>query len=261
MDIQDSPTPSQNSPSLSNSPCIDIEHILDWDIEEDSLDHLLQKIRPLDLIFFSGDNLFSKTIKLVEKKKYGLGTVSHVGIVINHSLLDLKPMKKDRLYMWESTTSKSLHHTVRDIYGKTKCGVQIRDLEQVIRHYNGTVFWGKLKHNPYKNMQNRQYLIDRIEYLEDKYGKSAYNLSFIDLAASVYSFLRPMRKLKRWLKRKRNYVPLFCSEFIALIYMEIGIIEKDKVVASNIVPVDFLGITEKGIPLILKKIVEITKLT
>jgi hypothetical protein len=253
MDIQD-------SPSHSDSPCIDIEHIMDWDVQEDVLDNVLKKIRPLDLIFFSGENLFSKTIKLVERKKYGLGTVSHVAIVINKTLMNSKQMKEDRLYMWESTSIKSFHQSVKDIYGKTKCGVQIRDLEQVIRNYNGTVFWGKLTHNPYKNSK-REFLIERFKYLEDKYGKSGYNLSFIDLAASVYSFLRPIRKIKKWIKRKKHYIPLFCSEFIALIYTELEIIDKEKVVASNIVPVDFLGITEKGIPLILKKIVEIDKST
>ena len=97
--------------------------------------------------------------------------------------------------------------------------------------------------------------------IEKKYGNSSFNLSIINLAASIFPTLRPLRTLKKKIskvfkKKKKTYTPLFCSEFIAIIYKSLEIIDSH-VNPSNVVPVDFLGINENGIPKIIKKVVEI----
>jgi hypothetical protein len=260
--------------SNDSSPVWDEDDMWAWDISESEIEHVMESIRPLDLILFSGNTILSKTIKMVERKKYGIGNVSHIGMVIDKLVLPhIKQINDYKMYIWESTSSKCAitgKHKLKDIFNKSRFGVQIRDLEQVVTCYinsGGRVFWGKLKNNPTKIRENeteREYQ-DRIEILNTKFkmiydvfGKSSYNLSLIDLGASVYGWMRPLRKLKNYIQRKRKNkpCPLFCSEFIAIIYKEIGVID-DNVEPQNIVPVDFLGVTEKGIPLILKKIVEI----
>jgi hypothetical protein len=264
-----------SNPSQESSPVWDEQDIWAWDISESDLEDVMERIRPLDLILFSGNTIFSKTIKMVEKKKYGIGNISHIGMIVDKSILPhIKQINNYKFYIWESTSSKctiSGRHKLKDIYNKSRFGVQIRDLEQVIScyiHSGGRVFWGKLKNNPTKILNDEteneyqeriQNLITKMKMIDDVFGKSSYNLSLIDLGASVYSWLRPFRKLKNYIQQKNNKnkpCPLFCSEFIAIIYKEIGIIDSD-VEPQNIVPVDFLGVTEKGIPLMLKKIVEV----
>jgi hypothetical protein len=269
-----SPEDSVRRISPEDSPIIEIDDIWIWDIKEDTLDHVIERMNPLDLILFSGTNLFSKTIKIVEKRKYGIGNISHIGMVINQKLIpDVKQMDPCKYYIWESTSSKinwSGTKKLQDIFGKNKFGVQIRDLKTVIQVYldaGGRVFWGKLINNPYKPYKDEtaseyhlrfKALQVMMTHVYNTYGQASYNYNIIDLLSSVYSIFRPLRKLKKWFTKKKNRKhPLFCSEFIAIIYLAIGVI--NRVDPRNIVPVDFLGITEKGIPLILKKIVEISK--
>jgi hypothetical protein len=253
--------------------------VWNWNIKSCYIDDVITEIKPLDLILFSGNSLISKTIKIIEKGKYGIGNISHVGVVVDHTLFpDLKEMSEYKLYIWESTSSKcnpeeSMLETIGSF--KNVFGVQIRDLEKVIMCYNnseGKVFWGKLKNNPLKRKhgetendhQNRlNVIISKIQDIYIKYGSSSYNFSCINLSASIYPWMRPLRNIKSYInkkiikyrsrKKKKEY--LFCSEFVAIVYKELGVISD--VEPKNITPVDFLGITENGISFIFKNIVEV----
>jgi len=265
----------------SNSYEMKLEEIYEWNVKQNILESIREHIRPLDMILFSGNNLVSKTIRLVEREKRGLGTISHIGIVVTKDILPhIKELEEDKLYIWESTSSKNKiisKPTVeilqnKDIYGQSKFGVQIRELDHVVDlylKYQGRVFWGKLKLNPLKckNVSYRtQFQIKKnvqsIMYeIEKKYGNSSFNLNIIDLAASIFPSLRPLRTLKKKIskifkKKKQTHVPLFCSEFVAIIYKSLSIMDIDTD-PSNIVPVDFLKANENGVPKIIKKIVEI----
>lgn len=259
----------------STSLQMNLEQIYEWNIKQNVLESILESIRPFDLVLFSGNNLLSKTIRLVEKEKLGLGTISHVGVVITKDILPhIKELEDKKLYIWESTSSKfKLDSQSKDIYGQSKFGVQIRELESVIDFYlknQGRVFWGKLKNNPWRcksivsfreKYQKRKNIILEMKDIENKYGKSSFNLNLIDLAASIFPSFRPLRKWKKKLgkffkRKKKEYIPLFCSEFVAIIYKSIHILDKD-INPSNIVPVDFLRANENGIPKIIKNIVEI----
>lgn len=260
-----------NSSSTSISPEMDMQKIYEWDILEQSLEYILKKLKPLDLILFSGNSLVSKTIKFVEKEKIGLGTISHVGVVVTHEILPhIKELKKDKFYIWESTSKKqnAFHKNVKDIYGKNRFGVQIRELESVVKNYldfQGRVFWGKINENPWKDSEKINSIILEMKTIEDIYGKSRFNLNLIDLAASIFPAFRPIRKLKKKLKflifrnkkRKPHTPPLFCSEFVAIIYKSVQILD-EKIHPSDVVPVDFLGVNEYGIPRLIKKIIEFT---
>jgi hypothetical protein len=272
----------EESPSRSNSPEMNMEEIYEWDIEEEYIKDMIHRLRPLDLVLFSGNSIVSKTICLMEKGKLGLGTISHVGIIVSSDVLPhIKELKPGKFYIWESTSKKQtlFRKGLKDIYGKNRFGVQIRELESVVYDYlkfQGRVFWGKLINNPWKKYlhQNnickccseglcltyKECIICMLKELEKKYGKSRFNLSIIDLAASIYPSIRPLRRLKKKIsslfkKKNKSYVPLFCSEFVAIIYKGLQILG-DHVQPSDVVPVDFLGVNEDGIPRLIKKIVE-----
>jgi hypothetical protein len=175
--------------------------------------------------------------------------------------------------MVSSTTIEILHN--KDIYGQSKFGVQIRELDHVVEYYlkhHGSVFWGKLKNNPWKckshmsyekRYQIRKEIRTIICDIEKKYGNSSFNMNIIDLMASIFPSFRPLRNLKKKLakifkkKKKETRVPLFCSEFVAIIYKSLSILDM-KTDPSNVVPVDFLRVNENGIPKIIKNIIEIT---
>lgn len=268
---------SDSSQSISSSD-ISMEQIYQWEIQSDSIENIFKKIKPLDMIMFSGNNFVSKTIRLVEKEKLGLGTISHVGIVITKEILPhIKELEKDKFYIWESTNSKiKLSNHPKDILGKSKFGVQIRDLRQVIEYYlkfQGKVFWGKLDQHPLKIKekdsliiyhQRKVEIIEKFKEIEKNYGNSQFNMSFIDLAASVFPSLRPLRKFKNKIKQlfktkkkklKKSYTPFFCSEFVAMVYKNISVLE-DHIDPANVVPVDFLGLKESRSPKLIKKIME-----
>jgi hypothetical protein len=258
----------------SNSAEMNVEEIYEWNVQKKVLESILEHIRPLDLVLFSGKNILSKTIQLVEKKKFGLGTISHVGVVVNKDVLPhIRELKENRLYIWESTSSKNnwTGH-IKDIHGHNRFGVQIRDLEHVIHRYlesQGRVYWGKLKNNPWKckslsyreRFRQKRDIILTMKDVENKYGNSSFNLSIIDLAASIFPSLRPLRSLKKKIKRifkkkKSTQVPLFCSEFASIIYKNLKIMPEDTE-PSNIVPVDFIRYNKEKNIKFMKKIVEI----
>jgi hypothetical protein len=266
---------SDSNQSISSE--TEMEKIYQWDIESQDIKTIFTKIKPLDLILFSGNNFLSRTIKLVEKEKIGLGTISHVGIVVNKELLPhIKELEYNQLYIWESTNSRiKVSNHPKDILGKSKFGVQIRNLKEVIEFYlkyQGRVFWGKLNNHPFRIKekdslstyhQRKMDIIKTFKEIEINYGNSSFNLSFIDLAASVFPSLRPLRSFKKKLKKlffkkkkkSKSYIPFFCSEFVAMIYKSISLLDEN-IDPANVVPVDFLGVKESRGPKLIKKIIE-----
>jgi hypothetical protein len=259
--------------STSNSPEIQMEQIFQWDISEKSLEQVLKKVKPLDLFLFSGSSIVSKTIRMMERGKFGQGKVSHVAVVVNREIMPhVKELERGKYYLWESTSSSYIKgKKIKNIFGKTKFGVQIRDLQQVVDGYDGNIYWAKLSKNPWKYKypsdslrsygQRKRQIISKMEALDQCYGKSKFNIDVIDLASAIFPSIRPIRKIKKKLgsifkRNKKHFVPLFCSEFVAIIYQKLEILP-DHIEPSDVTPVDFLGINQNGIPLLLKKIVEI----
>jgi len=110
-------------------------------------------------------------------------------------------------------------------------------------------------------------IIKEIRYIYEIYGDRLYNSSILDLLSSLYPILRPFRNLKYKIvgklaklfkskKIERNAV--FCSQFVAIIYSRLGLIDKD-IDHKNFVPVDFLGCDEDGQTNIISEIFRIIK--
>jgi len=213
-------------------------------------------IKPLDMILFRGGEAISSTIRILEKLQTGNGDWSHVGIVVNTTILPNIPNgKSGKLYVWESTLSGDLNDGILNTEGEVKFGVQFRELEKVVKGYNknqkSLVAWAKLKNNPYRQLPGEtiqvyekrfKELRDNLVKIEEEYGDKMYDANPFALLGSLYPKFRCLRKTvnfgKDW---------LFCSELVATIYVQLGILDSEEINPADVLPVDFVGFDEDGI--------------
>lgn len=222
--------------------------------------NIISKIKPLDLIFFRGNNIISDIISDAERfqSKPPNDTIvwSHVGIVINTDILpNIKNAKNNTLYIWESTYSgnlatkdnisiNTLSNKIYDIESnKPIFGVQIRELDLVIKSYlssNGLVGHGQLINNPFDTkfgewpsifLQRKNDMINILTNLHIKYQYTPYELSPIDCLSFVCSCIRPLRPIFGTTDK------IVCSEFITIIYQSLNIIP-NTINPRNITPFD-----------------------
>ena len=224
----------------------------------------IQKIDPLDLIVFKGDSTFSKVIAKLEKFQTGSGEISHVEVAINQHWCSRVKSDTDTDFClsWGSTLSTGDAPNVET--GEVACGVQIRSMSSVIKGYlshPGTnVGLCKLLRNPIFRREGettRCYdqrvgkLRASLDSAYDDYNGLKYNANPIALLGSVFPQLRPIREKVDVVLDKVGSANdwLFCSEFVALLYQRVGVIDdstngaKDghTMDAKDVLPVDFLG--------------------
>lgn len=208
------------------------------------MNKLKHKIKPLDMIFFKGDDFVSETIRYLEKTRLGkeAGEFSHCGIVVTSDLISHPNIEEGKLYIWESTMSGSLGNGVYNIEGKTFFGSQVRDLEKVVNAYTNAgakVAWSKLEIEKEINKEKFQKLFE-------KYNGIQYDFHPLSLFGALFPCLRKTRDAvinKDW---------LFCSEMCFLIYQSLDYYDY-RYDSKNVVPVDFLGYDEDEIPRIFAK--------
>lgn len=210
------------------------------------------KIKPLDLIVFRGGEVVSTTIRLLQELKVNNNDWSHVGLVINTELLPNIPNgKKNKLYILESALSGDLNDGVPTSDGKIIFGVQVRDLQEVIKGYyklnNTLVGYCKLKNNPYNQKlyesleeYEARLLILQADFINiyNEYGTKFFDISPLNLLASIFPSIRCFRnKWDKYIGIGKNW--LFCSELVALVYHKLGIINLPDFDPSDVIPVDF----------------------
>lgn len=233
-------------------------------------------MRTYDLLLFRGTDFVSNIIAKIEAHEDGVEKVkdvanfTHVGIVIRGAdLLPIKDateekwLKADAVYVLESTMSGDLADGCMDVHGESHLGVQLRNLDDVVTHYDSRpkarMAWCALKQSP----SSSSGVTIRAEY--EKYRGLSYDLSVIDLAACAF---KPVRRIRdnsifehlrdavcRFMYGKSradnagqdNLVSKwqFCSEMAANIYKDIGVLP-DTVNPSNTMPADF--VTDPGDP-------------
>ena len=233
--------------------------------------NFMSQIRPLDLIVFRGADIVSKLIRELEDITTGNGQISHVEIAINREWCNnINPLPEfdvmnNTLLSWGSTMSGTLNDGVCNIEtGTGSFGVQFRKLEDLIRHYlakpNANVGLCRLLDNPTCQRPDEQHevytmraikLKENINNAYTKYDGQIYNANPLALLGAMFPAIRGARDsadaiidnfigVNKW---------LFCSELIAVVYIEVGIINdktdgvEDGVLldARDILPVDFLG--------------------
>lgn len=151
----------------------------------------------------------------------------------------------NKWYVLEITASgKIANDEILDtITKKGLIGVQVRDLEQLVNHYNGQVFIGHINVDLDLKMENES----KLEYNErmnkikgdidsfyHQYKNSYYQFNIIRLLSSMCDCLRPVRK---YLPISKNWI--FCSQLCALLYQKLGLLSDD-ITGENVTPVDFI---------------------
>lgn len=185
-----------------------------------SYDAVRREIRPLDLMLFRGADPVSHLIQGCERCYLGDGGVSHVGLVVNSEVVGLQPgMQPGTLYIWESTMSGRLTDGVPDIAGRSRLGVQLRELDAVVTAYDadrGTaVMWGRLRDNPCDRelAKVREALRPVFAANHDK----PYELNCCQLLAALFPCLRCFPDC---LETRH----IFCSELVATAYVAVGVL-------------------------------------
>jgi len=197
---------------------------------------------PLDLILFRGSDVISRTVEEAEQIGIGLSDYSHVGVIISGEMLpNIKELKKDVLYVWESTVNKNRY------------GVQIRELNTVTEKYVGDIYLAKLITNPWNfEVSLRSEIINKLIQFHEIFGRRTYEFSLFNLLATIIPKLR-------WLRNEYDKISdfftsgvrigmeeckkewLFCSELVVLLYKNLGIYPPE-IDERDIAPVDFTGI-------------------
>jgi hypothetical protein len=191
-------------------------------------------IQPLDLVLFKSNDPISGAVRVLERSRLQNGDFSHVGLIVTHDILPIAQLNPGKLYIWESTFGGTLGRGIKNIQGKSFFGTQVRDFNQVLTEYkkDGEVHIAHLR-DPPTNVNLRPLYI--------QYNNRPYEFSAIKLLASLFPFFRPLRNLipnNKW---------MFCSELCFTIYQKLGLYDS-KFNPEDVVPVDFLGHDEDGIP-------------
>ena len=233
-------------------------------------------IRPMlqtfDLLLFKGSDFVSNTIVKVEHMDVGtkMPEFTHVGcVILGKDLLPItRPaeeawLKEDGVYLFESTMSGKIAGGPKDVTEHARFGVQLRDLDKVVDLYDvpeaSRMAWAPLRKEIRERFDAKK---AREEY--EKYKGLLYDASIIDLAAVAdvpgARYIRDSAAFQ-WLRerfcccccsdKRTDFSPntqktdnqpahwMFCSELIANVYKDIGIIPQS-VVADNVLPVDFI---------------------
>ena len=223
-----------------------------------TFNNIKNSLKPLDLVMFSGGEYVSHLIKFMEKNllerpnepNNGVdpGAFSHVGMVVTSDILEHKQVLPGKFYVLESTMGGPLSQDkVLNIMGKSKFGVQLRDLEELIPSYlsseGSAIAIARLKPE-YSTLCRDKTLFTSVF---KKYNGRTYDINPISLAASLLKVCRCIREPMEEMTGTNNW--LFCSELVAQVYIDMGVIN-NSINPKNVVPMDFVGFeTDKnGIP-------------
>ncbi|SIP85890.1 Hypothetical protein PACV_175 [Pacmanvirus A23] len=240
---------------------------------DDLIDDFIKKIRPLDLIVFRTVDPISSSIQKLQDELTGYGEISHVGVAISREYCDNINVISDNknqktLYCWESTASGWIGDGVKNAEtGKASFGVQVRDMRSVVKKYlmnpNANIGVCRLIDNPIlkqKGETTSQYdrriddLKMKISIAYDNYNSNSFEFNPLVLLGALFPPMRPLRDaayevLEKYMGTFDKNAWLFCSEFVCLLYQQIGVItdETDGVIdgklpnPEEVLPADLLG--------------------
>lgn len=209
----------------------------------------MDTVKALDLVFFRGREIVSKSIRVVEsivaEKKMTI--YSHIGVVIDKSILPIDEIGEG-LYILESTLGVKYPHggnVPKDIRGKGRFGVQLRPLMDVIREYVGDVAIGPLLVHVDTDIA-REATIE----IWKKYKNGRYAGDPITLLASAFPFLHKPSIVTRHIYTDAGKIIhmgeadqpyIMCSQLVSILYKKLGLIPKN-IDPEDVMPMDLLDI-------------------
>lgn len=221
------------------------------------------------LVFFKGPDFVSSLIRHVEKldaskiNQYNLtvekNAFSHVGFIVRPDILDDERLEPNGVYIFESTMSGSLGKGIYNIDGKPFLGMQLRDFDEVIQAYDANpksqIAVASLNPKILDRLHSTDDLSETFTALFSRYEGVKYNWNAYSLLSSLLSCMRPGRETIEKIFETEEW--MFCSEAVAQIYVELGILPEN-VKPKNVVPMDFLGYDDEGVmPNIIDKLINV----
>ena len=212
-------------------------------------------LESFDLVLFRGGNFAADAIIYIQKLSLDVkpptGTdVSHVGMIVRSDILDHPGVLPGKTYILESTMSMPNFlkgaEAVPTIEGDGCFGVQLRQYEPLIRAYdrpdNTAISIGKLLDNPAANGGGQLIKAKFTEFFK-KISDIKYDFKPTSLFGAAFPCCRCMRDVSDEISGGEL---LFCSELIALVYKEFGILPQT-VDPRNVIPMDFIpGLDRDG---------------
>ena len=161
---------------------------------------------------------------------------------------------------------QKMHETIKEINQNIDEAMVIaKEIEREIDDL--CIYFNKFVEDKSSTSKRYKKIIKEIRCIYEIYGNRMYNASVIDLLSALYPILRPLRTLKykalrglSKLFKNKKIEPnaVFCSQFVAIVYSRLGVIDKN-IDIKNFVPVDFLGCDEDGQKNIVSNIYKIIK--
>mgnify|MGYP001207557393 CR=1 FL=1 len=178
----------------------------------------INEMKTGDLILFSGTHsLISSAVKWWTNSKY-----SHVGMVLVNPKIGVYDINKKMKELKGVYLIESAYENIPDATDNTyKYGVQVVPLAQVIKNYEGNIYWRKL------NISNSQYteekLINTFTNIYSFIKNKKYDLDIVDLFCSRLNITNPETiydsSTLNWLSHDTQKNDKFvCSALVAYIY-------------------------------------------
>jgi hypothetical protein len=175
-----------------------------------TLDRLIETCQTGDIIIFDGKGFISDFIKVATNSKW-----THVGIIIKNPSFIKNHEKGTYIYESDGKYEPDIEE------GKKIIGVQLNDLMEKIKNYEGEVYYRKLKTN-----KSTKELLDIFEVVHNTILHKFYDWLPQDWIAA-YLALHNYVKLSKLLTDPRHLDKLFCSALVAYLYTEWGFMDKD----------------------------------
>jgi len=182
------------------------------------IDICINEMKTGDLILFSGTHsLISSAVKWWTNSKY-----SHIGMVLVNPKIGVYDINKEMKQLKGVYLIESAYENIPDATDNTyKYGVQVVPLKEIIKNYEGNIYWRKL------NILNSQYteetLSNTFTNIYSFIKNKKYDLDFIDLFCSRLNITNPNPAYNsatlNWFSHDTQKNDKFvCSALVAYIY-------------------------------------------
>jgi hypothetical protein len=213
------------------------------------------QIKPFDLILFRGDDFVGRMISKIQikhveehEKKKGGKLWTHVGVVVDKSILPLDCLEDDKLYIYESILSgtvlgvytytrvMSVDHPLENIEKNCHSGPQLRPLYETCEEAKGEIAIARMT-----DVERKRLYANGIENIQktlvefhEKYKEYGYPFNmFTQMAAASNGIYRFKMWVKRIIKKckskkeedksKPHNKDVFCSQFAAALYASVDV--------------------------------------
>lgn len=198
-------------------------------VKTNNLSYIISNAREGDLILLRNLRILPSLSNIIyERLLSGINSkgFSHALMVVGKNLLPTFLLRRDKLYSLDSTTNR---FSIPDIYGNVLKGVQIRELNDVLKIYlqnGGEIYWLSINITE-PNISRFNIFVRNIYGSKFRnYLKVAGSLLLNDLSKRLdINFQKTSKKKLIKYYMSINSFESICSEFVYSLYVVLGVIK------------------------------------